>query len=88
MSYHVLSCVSGNFAVDRPRLPVGYVTLRTHGALVQGTRRTHLYNGSTTLTASTDSGQLRAVAFVNARFDLGDVQVYDVVGTGGVRVPV
>jgi hypothetical protein len=73
----------GNFAVDRPRLPIGYMRLETAGRMVEGAMRTRLYDGTTHLNLTTTTGTLNITAFVNARFDVADVQVYRVQRSGG-----
>ena len=47
---------TGNFVVDRPRLPIGLFTLTTKGTISEGSMRLDLYNGQVHGSVKTSQG--------------------------------
>ncbi len=57
----------GNFAIDRPRLPIGFFSLITVGDVLQGNMRLCLYDGVTTGQLQTTAGNISFRAFTSTR---------------------
>lgn len=91
---------TGNFAIDRPRLPGGYLLLHTVGNLTQGAMRLRLYDAEVIANITTTVGTVSLRVLANADYGLAadrlgasgsagtaDVFAIEVTATGGEDTP-